>query len=324
MDLLLFLVLCIIGVYLHSTLKGIQASVNKTKQELNHLNLQLQDLNAKIASFDFIKNEISIFKSDLAKSKDELKVELNQLEDSVMDYIDQSEENIMKYYNFTNIISSINDVKTSLGSLNTMIKYINDRPVLSREFAQKINYIARAFMPKNESGVIGEELLFGVLQRGLGDENLYFINKDNKIKLINNTTPDAGVYIAGRILAIDSKFPIHSFNELFEKKKELFVKNVKAHINALSGKYILPKQTLRLAIMFIPSEAIYNAIIKTDGLLAFANQRRVLITSTSTLIPAITTIMSLSNDEKILKNIEQIKKDMKKPNILEKIFGFKD
>jgi DNA recombination protein RmuC len=70
----------------------------------------------------------------------------------------------------------------------------------------------------------------------------------------------------------------------FEK---LFARDVKAHVDAIAGKYIRPdERTYEFAFMYLPSEAIYYELAcgKTGALLAYAHDKRVLPVSPTTLM----------------------------------------
>lgn len=298
---LFVLVFVLAVVFMGKLLKNLKDDLVVIKSEINHQKEELLTIKSNINQQKEILNGLILNRQDL-------KNDLKYLEDGLLDYIDESNEKLMRYYNFSTIISGINEIKSQLGNLNIMLKQINDRPVLSYEFANKINYIAKAFMPKNETGIIGEELLFNILQRSLGNEELYFINIGNKIRLKNNTTPDAGIYISNYILAIDSKFPLHSFNKFDfhnQSKKETFINTVKLHIQRAASKYIIPNQTLKVAIVFIPSDTIYKQIIKLEEICSFANRNCIILTSPNNIISIITMIMSLVNNEKVMCNLNE-------------------
>ena len=74
----------------------------------------------------------------------------------------------------------------------------------------------------------------------------------------------------GKILPIDSKFPFDNFEKMIRTEnqedktryQQLFIRDVKARIEEISSKYILPSErTVDFALMYIPAEAIYYEIM---------------------------------------------------------------
>ena len=97
---------------------------------------------------------------------------------------------------------------------------------------------------------------------------------------------DAVVFLPnGKLIPIDSKFSLENFrmmtsavdeNESKEFEKE-HNKDVKARINEISCKYILPHEgTIDFAFMFIPAESVYyqTFVEKDNGLREYALQKK--------------------------------------------------
>ena len=77
---------------------------------------------------------------------------------------------------------------------------------------------------------------------------------------------------------------------------------MKKHIDAISEKYIIPGETTDQAILFLPAEAIFAEVnAYHPDLIEYSYQKRVWITSPTTLISTLTVI------EMILKNLERDK-----------------
>src|SRR5271166_5792162 len=80
---------------------------------------------------------------------------------------------------------------------------------------------------------------------------------------------DAVIHLRDKkIMAIDSKFPLEAFQRLDvegdEARKE-FVSAVKLHTDSIAKKYIVPDEdTLELALMFVPSEAVYYELLRSN------------------------------------------------------------
>lgn len=138
----------------------------------------------------------------------------------------------------------------------------------------------------------------------------------------------------GKLIAIDSKFPLENFSKMqvvetdLEKEaiQKIFIQDVKARIDEITQKYILPSEdTLDYAIMYVPAEAVYYAIAnpasKTmkDDLISYAWSKKVIITSPNLLYLTMKTIEHWFRDvqvskqtREILKRFSKIKKDGEK------------
>ena len=136
--------------------------------------------------------------------------------------------------------------------------------------------------------------------------------------LENKKIADAILYTYDhQILCIDSKFPMENYLKMIEDKENqeyyfrLFKNNMKKHIQDISQKYITP-QTMNQAILFIPSEAIYQFVCaKCSDLFQEALSSHVLLASPTTLVGIIYTILSQTKDFYRQEHVEEIEKDLK-------------
>lgn len=136
--------------------------------------------------------------------------------------------------------------------------------------------------------------------------------------LENKKIADAILYTYNhQILCIDSKFPMENYLKMIEDKENqeyyfrLFKNNMKKHIQDISQKYITP-QTMNQAILFIPSEAIYQFVCaKCSDLFQEALSSHVLLASPTTLVGIVYTILSQTKDFYRQEHVEEIEKDLK-------------
>jgi len=121
-----------------------------------------------------------------------------------------------------------------------------------------------------------------------------------------NSIPDANLKLSdGRILCIDSKFPIKSFKDTLPeseggtgnddgrsraKSKKVFLSAISGHIDKVESSYIRPELgTTQVAYLYIASQRIYDFMVDPDNkeeaeLVRDAASRGVIICSPNTLI----------------------------------------
>lgn len=109
---------------------------------------------------------------------------------------------------------------------------------------------------------------------------------------------DAVIKLGAALVPVDAKFPLENFKRILEaaseeeknRAKKQFAADVRKHIDAIAGKYILPDEgTYDFALMYIPAENVYyETIIKDDAadeknLTQYAMAKRVVPVSPNSL-----------------------------------------
>ena len=164
---------------------------------------------------------------------------------------------------------------------------------------------------KKTRGIFGEVNLNYILTSVFGENNekIYEL----QYKMPNGFIADSILHAPEPLgdICIDSKFPLENYERMTNKnlsKEEretalkLFKLDVKKHIDAISGKYIIEGVTANQAILFLPAEAIFAEInAYHPDLLRYAYSKKVWITSPTTLMSTLTTIAM------IIKNMERDK-----------------
>ncbi|MEA3452819.1 MAG: DNA recombination protein RmuC [Patescibacteria group bacterium] len=130
-----------------------------------------------------------------------------------------------------------------------------------------------------------------------------------------------------KLIPIDAKFSFDNFRKIMESDSEIdkkefrkrFIEDTKKRIQEIASKYILPSEnTVDLAIMYIPAEAVYYEInmIKEIDLGAYARSKKVILTSPNTIFLALRAIEHWYKDvqvsqqtAQILKRLERIQQD---------------
>lgn len=178
-----------------------------------------------------------------------------------------------------------------------------------------------------------EKVLTNQKQRGNWGEgslelilsNILNTHYEMQYRFQNGEAVDAVIHIKDKLLPIDSKFSLDNYQrcvdaENDEDKKyyaEEFKKDLKMRI-AETAKYIREKEdTLPMAFMFIPSEAIYYDLlageqsrlkINTQKLLEYAQTQKVFIVSPTSILAYLHLVLSGIKAFQIEEGAKQIQK----------------
>jgi DNA recombination protein RmuC len=147
-----------------------------------------------------------------------------------------------------------------------------------------------------------ENILGGTKSRGnFGETTLERLLEDclprtqytQQYRFRSGEAADAVIHLRDKkIMAIDSKFPLDAFQRLEtegDEARKTFVSAVKLHADSIAKKYIVPDEdTLDLALMFVPSEAVYYELLRssdTKGLAvdAYCRTKKIVPVSPNTL-----------------------------------------
>jgi DNA recombination protein RmuC len=131
---------------------------------------------------------------------------------------------------------------------------------------------------------------------------------------------DAAIVVAGRLVPVDSKFPLENFRRMVEEPDEerrrqsrrAFLRDVRARIDEIARKYIVPdERTFDFALMYIPAENVYYELILRDeageeGLLGYALSHRVVPVSPNSFYAYLQVILLGLRGLRIEQNAREI------------------
>jgi len=149
------------------------------------------------------------------------------------------------------------------------------------QIQQQLGQVQQAGQQMHDTASKLESILGGAKNRGtFGETTLERLLEDSlprsqytlQYNFRSGKSADAVIHLRDKkIMAIDSKFPLDAFQRLEvedeQSRKEArkdFVNAVKNHANSIAEKYIVPDEgTLELALMFVPSEAVYYELLRS-------------------------------------------------------------
>lgn len=154
--------------------------------------------------------------------------------------------------------------------------------------------LSELLRPPKLRGALGEMFLEAALGQIL-PHAMY----ECQYKFPDGKRVDAVVKLADRLLPIDSKFPLESFERLSESPEDkrvlsAFNRTLKKHIDDIAEKYVRPVEgTTELAVMYIPSEAVYYQFVSSEDLdgLQYALGKRIIPSSPGHLYAFLTSLM---------------------------------
>lgn len=245
-----------------------------------------------------VNKEVSDFKYDIINDN---KKDFDQLIEKIDRKMNQIDEkiNFRLDANFERTNKTFSDVLSRLSKIDEAQKKIDS---LSTDIVS----LQSVLTDKKTRGTFGEVNLSYILSNVFGENNkkIYELQKS----LPNNTQVDAILYAPKPLgtICIDSKFPLENYQRmtdrtlskedraLAEKKFEI---DMKKHIDDIANKYIIKDYTTEEAIMFLPAEAIFAEInAYHTNIIAYAYNKKIWITSPTTLMSTLTVIGMILKD----------------------------
>ncbi len=206
----------------------------------------------------------------------------------------------------------------SLGKLNERLAVIDAAQSRLSEMTREVVSLKDILANKQSRGAFGQGRMEAIVRDGL-PASAY----DFQFTLSNRTRPDCIIRLPGdtRLLAVDAKFPLEGFTALRAARDDEARKAAQARVRADVGKhvkdiaerYLVPGETQDMALMFVPSEAIYSDLVEHfDDLAQKAHRARVVIVSPTLLMMAISVAQSILRDARMRDEAHAIQAEVGK------------
>ena len=213
----------------------------------------------------------------------------------------------------------------SMAQVRERLKAIDEAQKQMEGLGKEVVSLKNVLEGNQSRGQYGEYQLSMVLHSVFGDtygcyEEQYTMKK---VKDGDDVRADAVVFMPepNKMICIDSKFPFQQYKRLFEAEseeekealKKEFASDVKKHITVIKEKYIVANKTAPEALMFIPNDGVF-AFIHHDlpEVVDYAREKRVILTSPSTLPPMLVTLNMIKIDAERAKNAKEISEQLGK------------
>jgi len=306
--LLALTVLILFWLVLQSQKKTVDPSVSLLQQEVQSLRGQLSDA--------MLKNQNTV-NQQLASITSQVNAQLGQ----VTQQLQKSTGDLNT--RLDNAAKVVSEVSKGLGGLSEATKKVFE---VGKDIAS-LQEILRS--PKLRGG-LGELFLGDLLTQILPPAHFTLQHRFKSGEVV-----DAVIKLGHNLVPVDAKFPLENFKRVIEVSSEeeqraakrKFIADVKKHIDAISGKYILPDEgTFDFALMYIPAENVYYELIIRDeamdtdkGLLNYAFAKRVIPVSPNSFYAYLQTILlglkGMHIEERaqdILTNLARLSGDFRK------------
>jgi DNA recombination protein RmuC len=206
----------------------------------------------------------------------------------------------------------------NLSKLNERLAVIDAAQARLTEMTREVVSLKDILANKQARGAFGQARMEAIVRDGL-PAGAY----DFQFTLTNRARPDCVIRLPGdsRLLAVDAKFPLEGFSALRaargDEGRKAAQTRVRAdvikHVKDIAERYLLPGETQDVALMFVPSEAIYSDLVENfDDVVQKAHRARVVIVSPTLMMMAINVAQAILRDARMQDEAQQIQAEVGK------------
>ena len=278
--LLAAVVLLLLWLVLQSQRKTADPTIPLLQQEVQSLRGQLTD--AMLRSQDTVNKQLADITGQVNTRLGQVTEQLQKSTGDLNTRLD-------------NAAKVVSEVSKGLGGLSEATKKVFD---VGKDIAS-LQEILRS--PKLRGG-LGELFLGDLLAQILPSAHFTLQHRFKSGEAV-----DAVIRLGQNLVPVDAKFPLENFKRVIEvasederrAAKRKFIADVKKHVDAIAGKYILPDEgTFDFALMYIPAENVYYELIIKDeaidtdkSLLNYSFAKRVIPVSPNSFYAYLQTIL---------------------------------
>ena len=206
----------------------------------------------------------------------------------------------------------------NLSKLNERLAAIDAAQARMVGMTEEVVSLKDILANKQTRGAFGQARMEAIVSDGLPVGAYEF-----QATLSNKARPDCVIRLPGdsRVLAVDAKFPLEAFTLFNEAREDDARKSAMARVRADVGKhvkdiaerYLVPGETQDVALMFVPSEAIYSDLVEHfDELVQKAHRARVVIVSPTLMMMAISVAQAILRDARMRDEAHEIQAEVGK------------
>ena len=208
--------------------------------------------------------------------------------------------------------------QTALGALGERLAVIDQAQKNITELSSQVVGLQDILANKQARGAFGEVQLSDIVTSILPPSAYSFqttLGENKRVDcLLHLPNPPGSI-------AIDSKFPLESYQALQEAKddaaslqaRRAFVTDVRKHVKDIAERYIVAGETAESALMFLPSEAVYAELhANFRNVVEESYRARVWIVSPTTLMATLNTVRAVLKDVRMREQAGVIQSEVQK------------
>ena len=188
------------------------------------------------------------------------------------------------------------------GKLHQRLGEVAEIAVRVEHMAGSVDELGKILRVPKLRGLMGEQTLETMLRQVLPDR---FWTVQHRFG--DGRTVDAVVRLGDRLIPIDAKFPLESYQRMAaadgddarRSARREFERSVKARVDEIASRYIRPGEgTVEFGLMFVPAEGVFGEVVgggddpAAENLLGYALERRVMPVSPATIFAYLSVIAS--------------------------------
>ncbi|WP_296643505.1 DNA recombination protein RmuC [Roseinatronobacter sp.] len=211
------------------------------------------------------------------------------------------------------LAGSAESTAASVGALRERLQVIDAAQAKIEALSSNVLGLQDILSNKQARGAFGEVQLEALLSDALPPDAFSL-----QATLSNGRRVDALIRMPQPI-GVDAKFPLEAYRMLIAAPddsartaaRRALAQALRAHIRAISERYILPGETAEGALMFLPSEAVYaemHASLPEVVREAFA--ARVWIVSPTTLMATLITLRATLKDTRLRAEAQAVRREI--------------
>lgn len=215
-----------------------------------------------------------------------------------------------------NLSNSARNTAQSLGELQQRLKTIDKAQENITKLSGDVLSLQDILSNKQTRGAFGEIQLNDIVSKALPADS-YALQHT----LSNGRRADCLIHLPNPPgpIVIDSKFPLEPYEKLRNAANDWELNEaaralrtaVKAHIKAISEKYVIEGETADGALMFLPSEAVYAELhANFPELVREGFAARVWIVSPTTCMATLNTMRAILKDARMREQAGAIRKEL--------------
>lgn len=251
--------------------------------------------------------------ADLVRMNAELSGRLRGVSEVVADRLDSVGQRVGQ-----GLEQNARTTAAQLAQLGERLAVIDRAQANMSALSQEMVSLKHILSNKQTRGAFGQGRMEAIVRDGLPVGAFAF-----QSTLTNGSRPDCVVKLPGddRPMIIDAKFPLESFTAFREardddqrKKAAARVRaDVGRHIRDIETKYLLAGETQDIALLFVPSEAIYADLQEHfEDMAQKSASARVIIVSPSLLMMAIQVMQAIVRDVRMREQAHMIQAEVRR------------